>query len=51
MNTTVDLRNVVAGTTTQISANLSETLPSGNEGTSVADGGVPMMNATIRIRW
>jgi len=51
MNTTVDLKNVVAGTTTPTSANVFGTLPSGNEATSVADGGVPMMNATIRITW
>ena len=51
MNTTVDLKNVVAGTTTPTSANLFGKIPSGNEATSVADGGVPMMNATIKFVW
>ncbi len=51
MNTTVDLKNVVPGTTTQNASNLFGTFVSGNEATSVADGGVPMMNATIRVRW
>jgi hypothetical protein len=44
MNTTVDLKNVVAGTATETSANLFGKAPSGNEATTVADGGVPMMN-------
>ena len=51
MNTTVDLKNVAAGTSTATSANLFGKVPSGNEATTVADGGVPMMNATIRIVW
>ena len=51
MNTTVDLKNVVTGTTTPTSANLFGKIPSGNEATSVADGGVPMMNVTIKILW
>ncbi len=50
MNTTVDLKNVdAAGKPT--SGNLFGKIPSGNEATSVADGGVPMMNATIRVIW
>jgi hypothetical protein len=51
MNTTVDLKNVAAGTFTETAANLFGKVPSGNEATTVADGGVPMMNATIRIKW
>lgn len=51
MNTTVDLRNVVPGTFTPTSANLFGKVPSGNEATTVADGGVPMMNLTIKILW
>ena len=51
MNTTVDLKNVVTGSTTPTSANLFGKIPSGNEATSVADGGVPMMNVTIKILW
>ena len=51
MNTTVDLKNVVAGTYTPTSANLFGKIPSGNEATSVADGGVPMMNGTIKFVW
>jgi len=51
MNTTVDLKNVVPGTTTPTSANLFGKVPSGNEATTVADGGVPMMNVTIKILW
>ena len=51
MNTTVDLKNVAAGTGMETSGNQFGKIPSGNEGTSVADGGVPMMNATIRIIW
>jgi hypothetical protein len=51
MTTTVDLKNVVAGTSTPTSSNLFGKVPSGNEATTVADGGVPMMNATIRITW
>ena len=52
MNTTVDLKNVVAGTSTPTPANLFGKIPSGNEATSVADGGVPMMNATaIKFVW
>jgi hypothetical protein len=51
MTTTVDLKNVVAGTSTPTTGNLFGKIPSGNEATSVADGGVPMMNVTIRLRW
>ncbi len=51
MNTTVDLKNVVPGTSTETSANLFGKVPSANEATTVADGGVPMMNATIKIVW
>ncbi|HKD05480.1 MAG TPA: TonB-dependent receptor [Bryobacteraceae bacterium] len=51
MNTTVDLKNVVSGTTTATTGNLFGKVSSGNEATTVADGGVPMMNATIRLRW
>ncbi|SPE28767.1 conserved exported hypothetical protein [Candidatus Sulfopaludibacter sp. SbA3] len=51
MVTTVDLKNVVPGTSTETSANLFGKIPSGNEATSVADGGVPMMNLTIKIVW
>lgn len=51
MNTTVDLKNVVAGTATETAGNSFGKIPSGNEGSSVADGGVPMMNATIKFIW
>ncbi|HYW44076.1 MAG TPA: carboxypeptidase-like regulatory domain-containing protein [Bryobacteraceae bacterium] len=51
MNTTVDLKNVVPGTITPTPANLFGKVPSGNEATTVADGGVPMMNATIKFVW
>ena len=51
MNTTVDLKNVVAGSYTETSANLFGKVPSANEATTVADGGVPMMNATIKLVW
>jgi TonB dependent receptor len=51
MNTTVDLKNVVAGTALETAGNSFGKIPSGNEGTSVADGGVPMMNATIKFIW
>ena len=48
--TTVDLKNVDAsGNPT--TANLFGKIPSGNEATSVADGGVPMMNLTLKLRW
>ncbi|MDP9171247.1 MAG: hypothetical protein M3N54_11570, partial [Acidobacteriota bacterium] len=51
-NTTVDLKNVSpAGSTTRTNGNLFGTFSSGNEATTVADGGVPMMNATIKILW
>jgi hypothetical protein len=50
-NTTIDLKNVVAGTTTATSGNLFGKVPSSNEATTVADGGVPMMNATIKFVW
>jgi hypothetical protein len=48
-SSTVDLKNVVNGVET--AGNAFGKLSSGNEATSVADGGVPMMNATIRIKW
>jgi hypothetical protein len=51
INTTVDLKNVVAGSTTETSSNLFGKVASGSEATTVADGGVPMINATIRLRW
>ena len=49
MNTTVDLKNMSNGVET--SGNLFGKIPSSGEATSVADGGVPMMNATIKILW
>ncbi len=49
MNTTVDLKNVLNGVET--TGNLFGKVSSGNEATSVADGGVPMMNATIKLVW
>ena len=51
MNTQVDLKNVVAGTTTATNGNLFGKVPSSGEATSVADGGVPMMNVTLKLRW
>jgi hypothetical protein len=51
INTTVDLKNVTAGTATETSSNLFGKVASGSEATTVADGGVPMINATIRLRW
>ena len=51
MNTTIDLKNVAAGTFNETSANLFGKVPSGNEATTVADGGVPMMNLTLKIAW
>ena len=51
INSTVDLKNVVAGSTTETSSNLFGKVSSGSEATTVADGGVPMINATIRLRW
>ncbi len=51
MNTTVDLKNVVPGIATETSANLFGKVPSGNEVTTVADGGVPMMNLSVKLRW
>ena len=50
-NVTVDLKNVAAGTTTPTSGNLFGKISTGGEATTVADGGVPMMNATIKILW
>ena len=52
--TTVDLKNVVAGAPlTGVSAespgNAFGKFTAGNEATSVADGGVPMMNGTIKF--
>ena len=51
INTTVDLKNVNAGTTTETSGNLFGKVNSGSEATTATDGGTPMMNATIRLRW
>ena len=51
INTTVDLKNVMAGTTTETSGNLFGKVSSGSEATTAADGGTPMMNATIRLRF
>ena len=53
-NTTVDLKNVVAGApltgiAAELPGNSFGKFSSGNEATSVADGGVPMMNGTIKI--
>ena len=47
MNTTVDLKNLTSGA--ENSSNLFGKVPSGNEATTVADGGVPMMNLTLKI--
>jgi hypothetical protein len=47
MNTTVDLKNLTNGV--ENSANMFGKVPSGNEATSVADGGVPMMNLTLKV--
>jgi hypothetical protein len=49
INTTVDLKNVANGMET--SGNLFGKVSSGSEATTVADGGVPMINATIRLKW
>ncbi len=52
MNTTVDLKNLVASTYSETPANLfRQRFHSANEATTVADGGVPMMNATIKLVW
>jgi hypothetical protein len=51
INTTVDLKNVAAGTTNETSGNLFGKVNSGSEATTATDGGTPMMNATIRVRW
>jgi hypothetical protein len=51
INTTVDLKNVTSGTTTETSGNLFGKVSSGSEATTVADGGVPMINATIKFLW
>ncbi|HEY4088740.1 MAG TPA: hypothetical protein VGM43_22575, partial [Bryobacteraceae bacterium] len=49
--TNVDLKpsDLVAGTTNPNSSNLFGKYGTGNEATSVADGGVPMMNGTIKF--
>ena len=52
--TTVDLKNVVAGAAlnsiaAELPGNGFGKFSSGNEATSVADGGVPMMNGTIKF--
>jgi len=51
---TVDLKNVAAGAaltspTAELPGNAFGKFASGNEGTTVADGGVPMMNGTIKL--
>ncbi len=51
INTTVDLKNVAAGTATETSGNLFGKVNSGSEATTAADGGTPMINATIRLKW
>jgi hypothetical protein len=51
INTTVDLKNVTSGTTAETSGNLFGKVNSGSEATTATDGGTPMMNATIRLRW
>ncbi len=50
-NLNVDLKNVVAGTSIPTSANLFGKIPSGNEATTANDGGVPMMNLTLKLVW
>ena len=52
--TTVDLKNVVPGAmqnsiAAELPGNAFGKFTSGNEGTTVADGGVPMMNGTIKF--
>jgi hypothetical protein len=47
MNTTVDLKNLTAGL--ENSSNMFGKVSSGNEGTTVADGGTPMMNLTLKL--
>jgi hypothetical protein len=52
--TTVDLKNVVSGAAqnsiaSELPGNAFGKFSSGNEGTTVADGGVPMMNGTIKL--
>jgi hypothetical protein len=53
-STTVDLKNVVSGAAlnsiaAETPANGFGKFSAGNEATSVADGGVPMMNGTIKF--
>jgi len=47
MNTTVDLKNLTNGL--ENTSNMFGKVSSGNEGTTVADGGTPMMNLTLKI--
>jgi len=47
MNTTVDLKNLTNGA--ENSSNMFGKVSSGNEATTVADGGTPMMNLTLKI--
>ena len=47
MNTTVDLKNLTNGV--ENSSNMFGKVSSGNEATTVADGGTPMMNLTIKL--
>jgi hypothetical protein len=47
MNTTVDLKNLTNGL--ENTSNMFGKVSSGNEATSVADGGVPMINFTLKI--
>jgi hypothetical protein len=47
MNTTVDLKNLTNGV--ENTSNMFGKVSSGNEGTTVADGGTPMMNLTLKL--
>jgi hypothetical protein len=47
MNTTVDLKNLTNGA--ENTSNMFGKVSSGNEGTTVADGGTPMINLTLKI--
>ena len=50
-STTVDLKNVAAGTTNPTNGNNFGKFSVGGEGSTVADGGVPMMNLTVKVLW
>ena len=47
INTTVDLKNLTNGV--ENTSNMFGKVSSGNEATTVADGGTPMMNLTIKL--